>query len=153
MKRESKLMHSFVEYIPDTLDDGVVYISLSFSTAIHKCCCGCGSQVVTPLSPTDWSFTFDGESVSFYPSIGNWGFACRSHYWIKKGRVKWAGHMTSSEINTGRVADHLARKRYYHTKSPEIELLPSNPVSEPPAPAEHTIRNSWWNKLKSWFES
>jgi len=34
--------------------------------------------VVTPLSPTGWSLIFDGETVSLYPSIGNWNFPCRS---------------------------------------------------------------------------
>ena len=26
------------------------------------------------------------------PSIGNWSFACRSHYFMRKGRVVWAGN-------------------------------------------------------------
>jgi hypothetical protein len=49
-----------------------IYISIRFATVGHKCCCGCGREVITPLSPTDWSLTSDGETVSLHPSIGNW---------------------------------------------------------------------------------
>jgi hypothetical protein len=85
--------HKFVEIIPDELEEGVLYITIEYCTAIHKCVCGCGNEVVTPLSPKDWRLTFDGKSVSLYPSIGNWGFECQSHYWIKNNNVlfveKW----------------------------------------------------------------
>ncbi len=77
------LQHKFVEFIPDRIEDGLLYISVQYCTAIHKCVCGCGNEVVTPLSPTDWRLTFDGISISLYPSIGNWNFDCQSHYWIK----------------------------------------------------------------------
>lgn len=54
MKREQALAHEFVDYIPKKLEDGVVvYVSLTYATAVHRSCCGCGSEVVTPLSPTD----------------------------------------------------------------------------------------------------
>jgi Family of unknown function (DUF6527) len=85
-----KLIHKFVKSVPETLEQGVLYVSVEYATAIHKCCCGCGNEVVTPLSPKDWKLTFDGETVSLYPSIGNWNFGCRSHYWITKNRVEWA---------------------------------------------------------------
>ena len=82
--------HEFVEYVPRELKDGVVYVSIPFATVIHKCCCGCGQQVVTPLAPSQWTLSFDGKSISLYPSIGNWKFPCKSHYWIKNDRVSWA---------------------------------------------------------------
>lgn len=85
-----KLNHKFVEFIPEALDDDVLYVSVIHGTAVHRCCCGCGREVVTPLTPADWKLTFDGETVSLYPSIGNWNFPCRSHYWITKNRVEWA---------------------------------------------------------------
>jgi hypothetical protein len=93
-----KLTHKFVEFIPDTLDDGILYVSIAFGTVAHRCCCGCKREVVTPLTPTDWKLTFDGETVSLRPSIGNWNFPCRSHYWITKNRIEWApsyGHEAS----------------------------------------------------------
>ena len=84
MTRVQILTHEFVEYIPRELKDGVVYVSIPFATVIHKCCCGCGQQVVTPLSPSQWTLSFDGKSISLHPSIGNWNFPCKSHYWIKQ---------------------------------------------------------------------
>ena len=84
------VQHKFVETIPNTLEEGVLYISTTYCTAIHKCVCGCGNEVVTPLSPKDWKLTFDGETVSLYPSIGNWNFECRSHYFIFNNNVKHA---------------------------------------------------------------
>jgi hypothetical protein len=60
--------------------------------------CGCNNEVVTPLSPTDWQLTFDGESVSLNPSIGNWSFKCKSHYWIVKDTIKMVRKWSDDEI-------------------------------------------------------
>lgn len=77
----------FVESFPDELENGILYVSLTFNTAVHLCACGCGMQTVTKLAPKEWCMTYNGESISLYPSIGNWGFKCRSHYWIKNGKA------------------------------------------------------------------
>ena len=90
MTRINSLRHDFVSHIPDVLDDGVLYISIPFTSATHRCCCGCGIEVVTPIDPTGWEMTFDGKSVSLWPSIGNWSLACQSHYWIERNQVRWA---------------------------------------------------------------
>lgn len=82
--------HRFVEFMPEKLEEGVIYISLQYALASHRCACGCGEEVVTPLSPHDWQLIFNGETVSLYPSIGNWRFRCRSHYWIDQNRAEWA---------------------------------------------------------------
>lgn len=87
MIRTARLQHVFVEFIPESLDPGKLYISLEFATASHQCCCGCGREVVTPLSPNDWQMTFDGESISLSPSIGNWKFRCQSHYFVRRGQI------------------------------------------------------------------
>jgi len=81
--------HQFVEYVPEfeLVEEGILYISIPFATAVHRCMCGCGMEVVTPLSPKDWQLTYNGKVVTLSPSIGNWKFKCRSHYWIKKGMV------------------------------------------------------------------
>jgi len=91
MTKKTRLEHRFVEFLPDKLDPGILYVSMQYATASHKCCCGCGRDVVTPISPTDWQLMFDGRSVSLKPSIGNWSYPCRSHYWIKGNRVVWDG--------------------------------------------------------------
>jgi len=91
MKTFNKLInHEFVEFIPDIIKSDTIYISIPFATATHLCCCGCGLKVVTPISPCDWKLTFDGESISLHPSIGNLQFPCKSHYWIRDSRVVWA---------------------------------------------------------------
>ena len=113
VKRKITLKHEFVEYIPDKLKDGTVYVSLAFSTVAHKCCCGCGNEVITPLSPTDWKLIFDGESISLYPSIGNWNFTCRSHYWIECNTVKWAPQWSQGRINVGRIHDTFSKDKYF----------------------------------------
>ncbi len=113
IRREAHLTHEFVEYIPDQLKEGTVYLSLAFATAAHKCCCGCGNTVITPLSPTDWKLIFDGESISLDPSIGNWSFPCKSHYWIKRNRVKWAAQWSQKQIDAGRLRDREAKDRYF----------------------------------------
>ena len=84
------LKHKFVEYIPDEIEDGVLYISIPFCTAIHKCVCGCRNEVVTPISRKGWKLSFDGESVSLTPSIGSWNLKCKSHYFITNNTVRFA---------------------------------------------------------------
>lgn len=103
----------FVEFIPEQLQEGVLYVSTAYATAVHRCCCGCGLEVVTPLSPTDWKLSFDGEAVSLWPSIGNWSFPCRSHYWIKGNRIQWSGDMPDKLIAAGRARDRLAKAAYF----------------------------------------
>lgn len=108
MNAPRTLTHKFVDSVPDTLEEGTLYVSIRFKTVIHKCCCGCGNQVVTPLSPSDWKLTFDGRSISLYPSIGNWKFPCRSHYWIKGNKVKWAPQRLDAETNAGASVETIA---------------------------------------------
>lgn len=105
---QARLAHRFVEHIPEQMEPGELYISLRYTTAVHLCVCGCGHEIVTPLSPTDWKITFDGQSVSLYPSIGNWSLPCQSHYWIRYGRVHRARHMSPQQIAAGRTRDHAA---------------------------------------------
>ena len=97
-----KLSHKFVKNIPEKLENGVIYISMEYSTAIHKCCCGCGDEVVTPFSPTSWKLVFDGKTISLYPSIGNWSFECQSHYWIINNEVKWEPKWNRKKIERER---------------------------------------------------
>lgn len=107
------IRHEFVEFIPEQLDEGVLYISKPYNTAAHKCCCGCGEEVITPLNPTDWTLSFECGGVSLYPSIGNWSFACRSHYWIKDGHIKWSYEMSEEAIRQGRAMDKELKDRYF----------------------------------------
>lgn len=107
------MKHRFVEFIPDALEDDVLYVALEFGTVIHRCACGCGNQVVTPLSPTDWSLTYDGETISLCPSIGNWNLPCRSHYWIRNGHVVWATSWTDAEVSAAQDAQRVRKAEHY----------------------------------------
>lgn len=103
------IRHEFVEFIPDGLEEGVLYISIPYTTAAHLCACGCGEEVVTPLRPTEWRLIFDGETVSLKPSIGNGSFACRSHYWIERDRILWHRPMSRREIEAARSPNRMSK--------------------------------------------
>jgi len=124
--KANKLNHKFVASIPEQIDPGILYVSLDFATMMHLCACGCGREVVTPLSPNDWRMTYDGRSVSVYPSVGSWSLPCRSHYVIKNGNIRWAGDWTDEQIEKGRNAD-LVRKR--GNAPVELDDVPSFPTA------------------------
>ena len=144
-----KLLHEFVEYIPEDINEGILYISLPFGTVVHKCACGCGEEVVTPLGPTEWSFTYNGETISLSPSVGNWGFECRSHYWIKRGDVQWARSFTTEEILESRKETKEYRKRYYARANQEDLVPPERKTSKKSRIAEK-LKKLW---KKSWKSS
>lgn len=104
MKRLHSLRHEFVEFVPERLEHGVLYVSIPYATSTHLCACGCGREVVNPLAPHGWQLAFDGRSVSLSPSIGNWSFECQSHYWIRRDRVEWSGGMRREHIEAGRAS-------------------------------------------------
>ena len=113
MTRIRTIRAEYVDAIPGEIDDGVLYVSTAYGTVVHRCCCGCGQEVVTPLGPTDWSVTVDGGAVSVYPSIGNWSFPCKAHYWINHGQVRWAEQWSESQIMYGRQRDRIAKQKQY----------------------------------------
>lgn len=102
----------FVETFPDPLETGVFYISVEYNTCAHLCACGCGAEVVTPLSPAQWSFTYDGQDITVHPSIGNWAVDCGSHYVISRGAVRWAAQFSHAEVASNRVRDRAALEAY-----------------------------------------
>lgn len=104
--KSTSFEYKFVPMIPDTLMDNTLYVSLLYNTAVHKCACGCGEEVVTPISPKDWKLVYDGQSVSLLPSIGNWSYRCRSHYWIKSGQIVWAETWSDEQVQRAR---HIQR--------------------------------------------
>lgn len=113
MSRRTYIRPEFVEFIPKEREEGVVYVSMKYATAVHNCLCGCGLKVVTPISPVGWRLTFDGETISLWPSIGNWEFPCRSHYFIRRSRIIWAGNMSKARIERGRARDQAARDMHF----------------------------------------
>jgi hypothetical protein len=148
MEPEIVLAYEFVEFIPDELKERTLYVSLTYSTAVHKCCCGCGREVVTPLSPTGWELTFDGKTISLYPSIGSWSLACQSHYFITKSRIIWARRWTKKLIAKGRAQEARAKERYYAKTQPPVAAAETPSIS-PLASAKQ--KESLWQKVKNRF--
>lgn len=128
-----------MEFIPDVLDDGVIYVSLTYGTVSHCCCCGCGREVVTPLTPTDWRLIFDGETVSLYPSVGNWDFPCRSHYWIRRNRVEWAEDWSDWQVDAATAKDRMLKSHFY-----------GSPSHGDDADEKSETRGGFWSQFWKW---
>lgn len=138
----------FVEFIPEDLEENVLYVSQKYRTAVHKCCCGCGSKVVTPLKPTYWELIVEGDLVSLYPSVGNWSFPCRAHYWIQRNQVFWSYQMSQEEIELGRSSDrHMKERHFYRNEIPSITK--STVEGENSATTEERL--SLWQRFKRWL--
>jgi len=149
MRQRETVVHEFVDLIPDALDEGKIYVSVEYATVVHKCCCGCGKEVVTPLSPTDWMLIFNGKAISLDPSIGNWSFPCRSHYWIRNNRVKWAEQWSQARIDANRAHDRWEKERYFSAgvSAADLSKPRQNPARLEPAQAE----KGFWRKLKKFW--
>lgn len=127
--KHATIEHQFVEIIPEVLEDRVLYVSIRFATVLHKCCCGCETEVVTPLGPTDWRLTFDGRTVSLDPSIGNWSLPCQSHYWVKRNRVEWAPRWSREQVERGRKRDRRAKLEHF-AEANRLTIPPPGPQEE-----------------------
>lgn len=121
MRLES-ITPQIVELAPSPLQDGALYISPKYKVAIHLCACGCGEKVVTPLSAAEWQVDLHGGTVSMSPSIGNWSMACKSHYWIRKGRIVWSGAISKKAMKQVFAQDQQAialQQSLANAKSPK----------------------------------
>lgn len=114
----TSLAPAFVEYVPEQLEDGRLYIAIGLRTMVHRCACGCAREVVTPIGPLGWRFTYDGASVWVQPSIGNWSLPCRSHYWIEENGIRWARSWSRAEVESGRAHDRALRAAARLGRSP-----------------------------------
>jgi hypothetical protein len=111
MTKIETIRPEFVDRIPKVLDNGVLYISEKYGTAAHACCCGCGTKIITPLKPGRWQLQRAGNSVSIYPSVGNWSAGCQSHYWIRNNHIDWSYAFTSEQIAGNRASDQFVRQQ------------------------------------------
>lgn len=112
MSRLTTITPRFVEFVPKELEDGVIFISIPYSTSVHRCACGCGSKITLPINPAKWRLLWDGERISLWPSVGNWSYACKSHYWIEQNRIQWSRTLSPERIQAIRERDKAARERY-----------------------------------------
>ena len=121
--KQSVITPKYVGNIPEKLDDGIFYICERYHIAAHKCCCGCGQEVITPLTPADWLIKNDNNLITLFPSIGNWSFACQSHYWIKRNKIVWSTRMSKKEIERVRAKDSSDKLAYIASINLEKENL------------------------------
>lgn len=124
-----RLRLELVEFMPSTLEPGVLYVSQKYQTAAHLCACGCGEKIRTQLGPLGWEFSNGRSGPSLNPSIGNWQKPCRSHYFIKSGIVVWAHALTEGEVLDGRHAEVRRRDRYFQEQ-----------------------HSGWFTQLKRWWK-
>lgn len=142
----------FVTQFPAVFEQGVLYISEEFETAGHLCCCGCGEKVITPLNPAKWRLRKEGDTVSLSPSIGNWNYTCKSHYFISKNKVIEAGQLDAAKIKAVQHRDKRDMDRYVSIvnaragKSAEKAQVP--PAKMVPAKSLFyefvTFLKKWW---------
>jgi hypothetical protein len=82
---------------------------------------------------------FDGESVSLAPSIGNWEFPCRSHYWIRDNTIRWAPAWTEQQIAAGRRRDSADLESYFARRHEANEI--AEQASNSQAPGQSRLLN------------
>ena len=99
-----------INRVPNELVEGILYVCFDCNVVVHLCACGCGEKVVLPIDPDFWSITYNGEAVSMMPSIGNFQFPCKSHYWIRENKIVWAeAHV---QISNNRRARKQKKKNW-----------------------------------------
>ena len=123
MARINEVTYEFVDSAPASLVPGRMYVSIKYRAIVHLCLCGCGEKILLRLDPDDWSFTFDGRSISIHDSVGNVGIPCRSHYIVRRNHVTWLTPL--------------------HGLDPVLALA-GRPIAEAPAPTEA-------GRLRRWF--
>jgi hypothetical protein len=125
-----------VEYVPKALRPGILYFAEEFGAAVHLCACGCGEKVSTPVRPTEWTLSESAAGPTLDPSVGNWQLPCRSHYWIREGKIVWSAQWTSAQAASGRRADEERRRAYFEAR----------------ASGRGSLLRRFWRWLTSWFE-
>lgn len=142
-----------IEFVPEHLSEGVLYISERFQIAVHKCCCGCGQEVVTPLSPAEWSITYHDGNVSLSPSIGNWNYKCRSHYIIRNGKVLQAKEMNERQIQRVKMNDRIDRAEQIRLRNDAKAATIDTEGSHVASTSELEPKNSGLQRLICWWQS
>ena len=89
MDKLTEISAVYVDRFPQELEHGKLYISKDCRLAVHLCACGCGEKTFTPLDEQGWSLHEEGGRVTLSPSIGNFCFPCKSHYFIQNSKVVW----------------------------------------------------------------
>jgi hypothetical protein len=148
----STIRPEYVRHFPANFELGVLYISEEFETAGHLCCCGCGEKVITPLNPAKWSILREGSAVTLSPSVGNWKYACQSHYSIVRNHVIKEQKFNASAIESVQRRDQRDMNRYVRQTNATAEGNASNrPVFSESATHPSEQVPSLMSKLMTWL--
>ncbi len=90
MQKITEIKPVFIDEIPKDLEEGNIYISRKYHTAVHLCCCGCKGLVITPFMPNFWTMMEKDDKISLTPSIGNWSGEdpYHAHYYITNNQIQ-----------------------------------------------------------------
>lgn len=143
----------FVKSVPRELEPGVLYVSMEYGTVVHSCCCGCASEVVTPLTPTDWRLEFDGVGITLRPSVGNWTLPCRSHYIVRGNRVIECAAWNDDMVEAERRRDGRAKAAYYARADAAPSEHAERPLSSTDGARAEGARKRWMKRLNRWWLS
>ena len=64
------------------------------------------------MNEAQWRVIKHDSTVSLWPSVGNWKYACRSHYWITESHIVIAPPMANSEITAVKQRDRRDKEVY-----------------------------------------
>jgi hypothetical protein len=142
----------FVDHLPEQLEEGVLYISEGFAIAGHKCCCGCGEEVITPLNHAQWQLSQKSGFVTLYPSIGNWKFLCKSHYWIRNNRVIDSPSMGEGRIKLVAQRDRRDKDRYIQKINASSDPMKDS-ASVEPAVDDNKCQSEGISKAIRWIKT
>jgi hypothetical protein len=90
----NELLPQYIELMPETLAEGILYISMTYGACSHLCPCGCKYEVYIPFGEAEYEwkltteFTEDDDFITLTPSLQN-TFECKSHYYITKNKIIW----------------------------------------------------------------
>lgn len=80
---------NFVEFMPETYESNVLYITEKYGGIGHLCLCGCGHKVWLPIQKGEWTLhKNENGTISLTPSILQ-RFECRSHYIITNNKANF----------------------------------------------------------------
>lgn len=90
----------YVEYMPEVIEEGKLYVSKKFGLTIHLCACGCGVKTPLPVKGEGiesddihqpWIMTMNGDKITLSPSIGNFigENPYHAHYFIRDNKIVW----------------------------------------------------------------
>src|SRR4051812_39143551 len=92
-RRKNEIDYRFVEDVPDHYANNILYIVGEGDSWLltMRCPCSCGRIIklntLKDAKPC-WKYYFEANKITIQPSV--WGVdGCRSHFFIRKGSVKW----------------------------------------------------------------